>query len=47
MDYSKTARKLRARIGIFSGELSNGLPLAELPQLVDKRCPKQGVIQQG
>jgi hypothetical protein len=26
MDYSKTARKLRARIGKFSGELSHGLP---------------------
>lgn len=27
MDYSKTARKLRAKIGKFSGELSYGLPL--------------------
>ncbi|MBE0448308.1 MAG: hypothetical protein IBX64_09475 [Actinobacteria bacterium] len=27
MDYSKIARKLRARIGKFSGELSHGLPL--------------------
>lgn len=27
MNYSRTARKLRARIGRFSGELSRGLPL--------------------
>ena len=27
MDYNKTARKLRARIAKFSGELSSGLPL--------------------